>query len=121
MTLKGSNNKKKLYIIKEEIGMYINGIEVVRNIEDCILSYEAFMTIKNSDGELTPMKAILGKDCPKEMDLNQNTLYVFRRTQKGGLVPLKVGFDYTNAAEAFPPRMTEDQLDVEKELRRLGI
>lgn len=101
--------------------MMINGIEITKNIEDCILSYESFMAIKNSDGELSPMKGILGKDTPKELKLNANTLYVFRRTLKGGLVPLKVGFDYTNAAEAFPPRMMEDQMDVERELRRLGI
>lgn len=101
--------------------MYINNIEITKTIEDCILSYESFMAIKNSDGELSPMKGILGKDTPKELKLNANTLYVFRRTLKGGLVPLKVGFDYTNAAEAFPPRMMEDQMDVERELRRLGI
>lgn len=101
--------------------MYINGIEVTRTIEECILSFESFTVIKNSDGEITPMKAILGRDCPKELNLNANTLYVFRRTQKGGLVPLKVGFDYLEGAKAFPPKMTEDQLDVEQELRRLGI
>ena len=101
--------------------MYINGIEVTRTIEDCILSFESFTVIKNSDGEITPMKAILGRDCPKDLQLNDNGLYVFRRTLKGGLVPLKVGFDYSAAAEAFPPKMTEDQKDVEAELRRLGI
>ena len=101
--------------------MMINGIEVVRNIEDCILSYESFMAIKNSDGEVTPMRAILGRDCPKELKLNTNTLYVFRRTLKGGLVPLNVGFDWTAASKVFPPKMTEDQRDVENELRRLGI
>ena len=101
--------------------MYINGIEVTRTIEECILSYDAFTAIKNSDGEITPMKAILGRDCPKELNLNANTLYVFRRTQKGGLIPLKVGFDYSEGAKAFPPKMTEDQKDVEAELRRLGI
>lgn len=101
--------------------MYINGIELTRNLEDTILSYEAFTVIKNSDGEVTPMRAILGRDCPSEMNLNPNGVYVFRRTLKGGLVPLKVGFDYSAAAEAFPPKMTEDQKDVENELRRLGI
>lgn len=101
--------------------MFINGIELTKTIEDCILSFEAFNTIKNSDGEVTPMRAILGKDCPASMNLNPNTLYVFRRTLKGGLVPLNVGFDYSSAAEAFPPKMTEDQMDVERELRRLGI
>lgn len=101
--------------------MMINGIEIVKNVEDCILSYDAFTAIKNSDGEITPMRAILGRDCPSEMNLNPNGLYVFRRTMKGGLVPLKVGFDYSAAAEAFPPKLTEDQRDVEAELRRLGI
>lgn len=101
--------------------MMINGIEVVRNIEDCILSYEAFIAIKNSDGEVSPMKGILGKDAPKDLQLNPNGVYVFRRTVKGGLIPLKVGFDYSAAAEAFPPKLTEDQMDVENELRRLGI
>ena len=101
--------------------MYINGIEVTRTIEDVILSFESFTAIKNSDGEITPMKAILGRDCPKELNLNANTLYVFRRTQKGGLTPLKVGFDYTEGAKAFPSKLTEDQRDVEAELRRLGI
>lgn len=101
--------------------MYINGIEITKTIEDCILSYEAFTELKNSDGELSPMRAILGRDCPKELKLNANTLYVFRRTLKGGLIPLKVGFDYSAAAEAFPPKLTEDQMDVENELRRLGI
>ena len=100
--------------------MMINGIEITKNLEECILSYEAFNELKNSDG-VTPMRAILGRDCPKELNLNPNGLYVFRRTQKGGLVPLKVGFDYSAAAEAFPPKMTEDQKDVEQELRRLGI
>ena len=99
----------------------INGIEVTRTIEECILSFESFTVIKNSDGEITPMKAILGRDCPSEMNLNDNGLYVFRRTLKGGLVPLKVGFDYTEGAKAFPPKLTEDQRDVEAELRRLGI
>lgn len=101
--------------------MMINGIEIVKNVEECILSYDAFTAIKNSDGTITPMKAILGKDTPKELNLNQNGVYVFRRTMKGGLVPLKVGFDYTEGAKAFPPKMTEDQRDVEQELRRLGI
>ena len=101
--------------------MYINGIEVTRTIEVTILSYEAFTELKNSEGDVTPMRGILGRDCPATLNLNSNTLYVFRRTQKGGLVPLKVGFDYSAAAEAFPPKMTEDQLDVEAELRRLGI
>ena len=101
--------------------MYINGIEVTRTIEDCILSYEAFNELKNSDGEITPMRAIMGKNAPKDLQLNDNGLYVFRRTLKGGLVPLKVGFDYSEGAKAFPPKMTEDQLDVEQELRRLGI
>ena len=101
--------------------MYINGIEITKNLEDCILSYEAFNELKNSDGTVTPMKAILGRDCPKELNLNANTLYVFRRTQKGGLTPLKVGFDYSAASEAFPSKLTEDQRDVEAELRRLGI
>ena len=100
--------------------MMINGIEITKNLEECILSYEAFNELKNSDG-VTPMRAILGRDCPKELNLNPNGLYVFRRTQEGGLVPLKVGFDYSAAAEAFPPKMTEDQKDVEQELRRLGI
>lgn len=101
--------------------MFINGIEITKTLEECILSYESFMTIKNSDGEVSPMRGILGKDTPKDLQLNPNGVYVFRRTLKGGLVPLKVGFDYTNATEAFPPKMTEDQLDVERELRRLGI
>lgn len=101
--------------------MYINGIEVTRTIEDCILSFESFTLIKNSDGEVTPMRGILGKDCPSEMNLNPNGVYVFRRTMKGGLVPLKVGFDYSAASEAFPAKLTEDQRDVEAELRRLGI
>lgn len=101
--------------------MMINGIEIVKNVEECILSYDAFTAIKNSDGEITPMKAILGRDCPKELNLNANTLYVFRRTQKGGLTPLKVGFDYTEGSKAFPPKLSEDQKDVEAELRRLGI
>ena len=101
--------------------MYINGIEVTRTIEECILSFESFTLIKNSDGEITPMKAILGRDCPKELNLNPNGLYVFRRTMKGGLTPLKVGFDYSAASEAFPSKLTEDQMDVERELRRLGI
>lgn len=101
--------------------MFINDIEIVKTIEDCILSYEAFNEIKNSDGDVTPMKGILGRDCPKELNLNPNGVYVFRRTMKGGLVPLKVGFDYTNAADVFPPKMTEDQMDVERELCRLGI
>ena len=100
--------------------MMINGIEITKNLEECILSYEAFNELKNSDG-VTPMRAIMGKNAPKELNLNPNGLYVFRRTQKGGLVPLKVGFDYSAAAEAFPPKMTEDQRDVENELRRLGI
>ena len=100
--------------------MYINGIEVTRNIEDCILSYEAFNELKNSDGTITPMKAIMGKNV-KDLHLNDNGLYVFRRTLKGGLVPLKVGFDYSAASEAFPTKLTEDQRDVEAELRRLGI
>lgn len=99
----------------------INNIEVTTNLEDCILSYEAFTEIKNSGGEVSPMRAILGRNCPAEMDLNANTLYVFRRTLKGGLTPLRVGFVYTAAAEAFPPKMTEDQRDVERELHRLGI
>ena len=101
--------------------MMINGIEIVKNVEECILSYDAFTAIKNSDGEITPMIAIIGKDCPSEMNLNPNGVYVFRRTMKGGLIPLKVGFDYSAASEAFPPKMTEDQRDVEQELRRLGI
>lgn len=101
--------------------MMINGIEVTTNLEDCILSYESFTELKNSDGELSPLRGILGRDCPKELKLNANTLYVFRRTLKGGLVPLNVGFDYSSAAEAFPPKMTEDQMDVERELCRLGI
>lgn len=101
--------------------MMINNIEITKTIEDCILSYEAFIVIKNSDGIVSPMRGILGKDCPAELKLNPNALYVFRRTLKGGLVPLKIGFDYTEASEAFPPRMTEDQMDVENELRRLGI
>ena len=101
--------------------MYINGIELTRNLEECILSYEAFNELKNSEGDVTPMKAILGRDCPSEMNLNPNGVYVFRRTMKGGLTPLKVGFDYTEGAKAFPTKMTEDQLDVENELRRLGI
>ena len=101
--------------------MYINGIEVTRNLEDTILSYEAFTELKNSEGDVTPMRAILGRDCPSEMNLNPNGVYVFRRTQKGGLVPLKVGFDYSAASEAFPAKLTEDQRDVEAELRRLGI
>ena len=100
--------------------MYINGIEVTRNIEDCILSFEAFNELKNSDGTITPMKAIMGKNV-KDLQLNDNGLYVFRRTLKGGLVPLKVGFDYSAASEAFPTKLTEDQRDVEAELRRLGI
>ena len=100
--------------------MMINGIEITKNLEDCILSYEAFNELKNSDG-ITPMRAILGRDCPKELNLNANTLYVFRRTLKGGLVPLNVGFDYSEGAKAFPPKLTEDQMDVERELRRLGI
>ena len=100
--------------------MMINGIEITKNLEECILSYEAFNELNNSDG-VTPMRAIMGKNAPKELNLNPNGLYVFRRTQKGGLVPLKVGFDYSAAAEAFPPKMTEDQRDVENELRRLGI
>lgn len=99
----------------------INGIELTRTIEDCILSYESFMAIKNSDGELSPMRAILGKDCPSEMNLNPNGVYVFRKTLKGGLIPLKVGFDYTEGAKAFPPKLSEDQRDVERELQRLGI
>ena len=99
----------------------INGIEITKTIEDCILSYESFMAIKNSDGTVTPMRGILGRDCPKELKLNANTLYVFRRTLKGGLVPLNVGFDYSAASEAFPAKLTEDQMDVERELRRLGI
>lgn len=104
--------------------MYINGIEVTRTIEDCILSFESFTLIKlikNSDGEITPMRAIMGKNAPKDLQLNDNGLYVFRRTLKGGLVPLKVGFDYSAASEAFPAKLTEDQRDVEAELRRLGI
>lgn len=101
--------------------MYINNIEITKTIEDCILSYESFMAIKNSDGELSPMKGILGRDCPKDLQLNPNGVYVFRKTLKGGLIPLKVDFDYSSAAEAFPPKMTEDQKDVERELRRLGI
>lgn len=101
--------------------MYINGIEIVKTIEDCILSYESFNAIKNSDGDVTPMRAIMGKDAPKDLQLNDNAVYVFRKTLKGGLIPLKVGFDYSEASEAFPPRMTEDQMDVEQELRRLGI
>lgn len=101
--------------------MMINNIELTKNIEECILSYESFMTIKNSDGEVSPMKGIMGKDCPAEMDLNPNGVYVFRRTLKGGLTPLRVGFVYTAAADVFPPKMTEDQMDVENELRRLGI
>lgn len=101
--------------------MMINDIEITKNLEECILSYESFTELKNSDGELTPMRAILGKDCPKEMDLNPNGVYVFRRTLKGGLTPLKVGFDWTAASEAFPSKMTEDQMDVERELCRLGI
>lgn len=101
--------------------MMINGIEITKNLEECILSYEAFNELKNSEGDVTPMRAILGRDTPKELNLNPNGLYVFRRTMKGGLVPLKVGFDYSAAAEAFPPKMTEDQKDVEAELRRLGI
>ena len=101
--------------------MMINGIELTRNLEDTILSYEAFNELKTSDGEVTPMRAILGRDCPKELNLNDNGLYVFRRTLKGGLVPLKVGFDYAEGAKAFPPKLTEDQMDVERELRRLGI
>ena len=101
--------------------MMINGIEIVKNLEDTILSYEAFTELKNSEGDVTPMRGILGRDCPATLNLNSNTLYVFRRTQKGGLVPLKVGFDYTEGAKAFPPKLTEDQRDVEAELRRLGI
>ena len=100
--------------------MYINGIEITKNLEECILSYEAFNELKNSDG-VTPMRAIMGKNAPKDLQLNDNGLYVFRRTLKGGLTPLKVGFDYTGAAEAFPPKLSEDQKDVELELRRLGI
>lgn len=99
----------------------INGIEITKTIEDCILSYEAFNEIKNSDGELTPMRAIMGKDCPAEMDLNPNGVYVFRRTLKGGLVPLNVGLVYSAASEVFPTKLTEDQLVVERELQRLGI
>ena len=101
--------------------MMINGIEITKNLEDCILSYEAFNELKNSDGTVTPMRAIMGKNAPKDLQLNDNGLYVFRRTLKGGLVPLKVGFDYSAASEAFPTKMTEDQRDVENELRRLGI
>ena len=101
--------------------MYINDIEVTKNLEDCIISYEAFTAIKESYGELSPMRAIIGRDCPKDLQLNPNGVYVFRRTMKGGLIPLKVGFDWTAASEAFPSKMTEDQIDVEEELRRLGI
>ena len=101
--------------------MMINGIEIVKNVEDCILSYEAFNELKNSEGDVTPMRAIMGKNAPKDLQLNDNGLYVFRRTLKGGLVPLKVGFDYAEGAKAFPPKLTEDQMDVERELRRLGI
>ena len=100
--------------------MYI-GIEITKNLEECILSYEAFTELKNSEGDVTPMRGILGRDCPATLNLNSNTLYVFRRTLKGGLVPLKVGFDYSAASEAFPAKLTEDQRDVEAELRRLGI
>ena len=101
--------------------MMINGIEITKNLEECILSFESFTVIKNSDGTVTPMRAIIGKDCPSEMNLNPNGVYVFRRTMKGGLVPLKVGFDYTEGAKAFPPKLSEDQKDVEQELHRLGI
>lgn len=101
--------------------MYINGIEITMNLEDCILSFESFNAIKESDGTVTPMRAIMGKDCPAELNLNANTLYIFRRTMKGGLVPLNVGFDYSASAEVFPTKLTEDQMDVERELRRLGI
>lgn len=99
----------------------INGIEITKNLEECILSYESFTAIKNSDGELFPLRGILGRDCPADLKLNPNALYVFRRTLKGGLVPLNVGFDYSSAAEVFPTKLTEDQLDIERELRRLGI
>ena len=101
--------------------MYINGIEITKNLEECILSYEAFNELKNSEGDVTPMRGILGRDCPKDLQLNDNGLYVFRRTLKGGLTPLKVGFDYTEGAKAFPSKLSEDQKDVEAELRRLGI
>lgn len=94
---------------------------ITKNLEECILSFESFTVIKNSDGTVTPMRAIIGKDCPSEMNLNPNGVYVFRRTMKGGLVPLKVGFDYTEGAKAFPPKLSEDQNDIEQELRRLGI
>ena len=101
--------------------MYINGIEITKNLDESIISFESFTLIKNSGGVITPMRAILGKYCPSEMNLNPNGLYVFRRTMKGGLIPLKVGFDYSAATNAFPPKMTNDQKDVEQELRRLGI
>lgn len=91
-------------------------INITNKLEDCILSYESFNELKNSNGEITPMKAILGKDCPQELNLNADALYVFRKTDDGGLVPLTIGLIYSVGG-----KLTEDRQDVEKTFSGLGF